>query len=141
MFAKNMCSLDRGYDTIDNMYEEEKIFGPLTFKQFLYVFGGAGLMYIIWEQAGGNIAIGGIIFIAIATLVLTLRSNPKMIKTEELAEYLQKKRLEMGENAYKKMLTGKIAGVRSQMAIRKERGLIPDKNLEDILKVLESENL
>lgn len=28
---------------------EDKIFGPLTFKQFLYILGGAGLSFIIWS--------------------------------------------------------------------------------------------
>lgn len=27
---------------------EDKIFGPLTFKQFVYVAGGAGLAFMIW---------------------------------------------------------------------------------------------
>lgn len=28
---------------------EDKIFGPLTFKQFIYVAGGAGLAYLFWR--------------------------------------------------------------------------------------------
>jgi len=28
---------------------EDKIFGPLTFKQFVYVAGGAGAAYLIWR--------------------------------------------------------------------------------------------
>jgi hypothetical protein len=28
---------------------EDKIFGPLTFKQFIYVAGGAGLSYLSWR--------------------------------------------------------------------------------------------
>ena len=28
---------------------EDKIFGPLTFKQFVYVAGGAGLAYLVWR--------------------------------------------------------------------------------------------
>lgn len=29
---------------------EDKIFGPLTFKQFLYLAGGAGACYLIWRM-------------------------------------------------------------------------------------------
>lgn len=29
---------------------EDKIFGPLTFKQFVYIAGGAGLAYILWRM-------------------------------------------------------------------------------------------
>src|SRR3990172_12458701 len=28
---------------------EDKIFGPLTFKQFIYVAGGAGACYLLWR--------------------------------------------------------------------------------------------
>ncbi len=28
---------------------EDKIFGPLTFKQFVYIAGGAGLSYLLWR--------------------------------------------------------------------------------------------
>ena len=28
---------------------EDKIFGPLTFKQFIYVTGGAGAAYLLWR--------------------------------------------------------------------------------------------
>lgn len=28
---------------------EDKIFGPLTFKQFIYIAGGAGLAYLFWR--------------------------------------------------------------------------------------------
>lgn len=28
---------------------EDKIFGPLTFRQFVYLAGGAGLCYILWR--------------------------------------------------------------------------------------------
>jgi hypothetical protein len=28
---------------------EDKIFGPLTFKQFVYVAGGAGISFVLWS--------------------------------------------------------------------------------------------
>ena len=28
---------------------EDKVFGPLTFKQFVYIAGGAGLAYLAWH--------------------------------------------------------------------------------------------
>ena len=36
---------------------EDKIFGPLTFKQFVYLVGGAGLAYILWRTLPAFIAI------------------------------------------------------------------------------------
>jgi len=29
---------------------EDKIFGPLTFKQFLYLLGGGGISFVIWKS-------------------------------------------------------------------------------------------
>jgi len=40
---------------------EDKIFGPLTFKQFLYVLGGVGFAYIVWNI--GNRFVGGLLAI------------------------------------------------------------------------------
>lgn len=36
---------------------EDKIFGPLTFKQFIYVAGGAGLAYLFWRVLPFYIAV------------------------------------------------------------------------------------
>lgn len=36
---------------------EDKIFGPLTFKQFIYLVGGGGLCFILWRFLPGFIAI------------------------------------------------------------------------------------
>jgi len=44
---------------------EDKIFGPLTFKQFLYVLGGVGFAYIVWNI--GNRFVGSL-FAIIPTL-------------------------------------------------------------------------
>jgi hypothetical protein len=50
---------------------EDKIFGPLTLKQFLYVAGGSALAFIIWNALPSFIAIFfavpvGIFFFALA---------------------------------------------------------------------------
>ena len=49
---------------------EDKIFGPFTFRQFVYLMGGAGLSYIIYSLLG--IWIGGIPIIAIIGVSLAL---------------------------------------------------------------------
>jgi len=43
---------------------EDKIFGPLSLKQFLYLVGGAGLSYLIWVSMP--------IFFAILTIIPVL---------------------------------------------------------------------
>lgn len=50
---------------------EDKLFGPLTFKQFVYLAGGAGLIYIIYKALPLWIAILIIIPVGILTGLLT----------------------------------------------------------------------
>lgn len=49
---------------------EDKLFGPLTFKQFAYLAGGAGFIYIIYKLLPFLVAI--IFIIPLATLVILL---------------------------------------------------------------------
>jgi hypothetical protein len=49
---------------------EDKIFGPFTFKQFIYLVGGGGAVYILWSLFPVYISI--ILIIPIATLALAL---------------------------------------------------------------------
>ena len=43
---------------------EDKIFGPLTFKQFIYLLGGAGAAYILWRML--PLIIAGPLILAVA---------------------------------------------------------------------------
>ena len=49
---------------------EDKIFGPFTFKQFVYLAGGAGLCFVIYKLLG--LFLGAIPILAIAGLSLAL---------------------------------------------------------------------
>ncbi len=50
---------------------EDKIFGPFTFKQFIYLLGGAGGSFVLWKLLPFYIAIPLIIPIATLALALT----------------------------------------------------------------------
>ena len=50
---------------------EDKIFGPFTFKQFLYLAGGAGIIYVLWTLLPVFIAILLILPVAALALALT----------------------------------------------------------------------
>ena len=57
---------------------EDKIFGPFTFRQFVYLAGGAGLCFILFRLLG--IYLGGIPILLIAGFALLLafyRPNDK----------------------------------------------------------------
>lgn len=49
---------------------EDKIFGPFTFKEFVYLVGGAGICYILFKLLG--IWLGAIPILAVAGLSLAL---------------------------------------------------------------------
>ena len=50
---------------------EDKIFGPLTFKQFAYLIGGAGLCFVIYHFIG-NLFISIIFMLPVAILAALL---------------------------------------------------------------------
>jgi hypothetical protein len=49
---------------------EDKIFGPFTFKQFIYLAGGAGLSYVFYRTLPIYIAV--VLVLATASLALAL---------------------------------------------------------------------
>ncbi len=57
---------------------EDKLFGPFTFKQFVYLAGGAGLAYVLYRLIPFWIAVFLIIPVVILSLLLTFyRINNK----------------------------------------------------------------
>ncbi|MBI2045991.1 MAG: PrgI family protein [Parcubacteria group bacterium] len=49
---------------------EDKVFGPLTIKQFLYLVGGAGVAYLIWVSLPTFFAV--LFIVPVAALALSL---------------------------------------------------------------------
>ncbi|MEK7564556.1 MAG: PrgI family protein [Patescibacteria group bacterium] len=49
---------------------EDKIFGPFTFKEFIYLAGGAGMCFVIYELLG--LLLGLVPMLAVAGFSLTL---------------------------------------------------------------------
>ena len=57
---------------------EDKIFGPFTFKQFIYLTGGAGLCFVLYRLLGFFLGIVPMLGVAGFTLALTFyRPNNK----------------------------------------------------------------
>ena len=57
---------------------EDKIFGPFTFKQFIYLAGGAGLCYVLFKLMGLLFGAIPILIVAGISLALTFyRPNNK----------------------------------------------------------------
>lgn len=75
---------------------EDKLFGPLTFKQFLYLGGGIGLGFLAWTllPSAAAIAVGGpitLFFVALA--FLKINDRPFIFVVESMFNYLFSKKL------------------------------------------------
>ena len=81
---------------------EDKIFGPLTFKQFIYVAGGLGLAYMIWRVAPAFIGYPlGILCAAFGTALAFLQwnSRPFIIGLENAFYYFIHSKLYLWNNS------------------------------------------
>ncbi|QQG38028.1 MAG: PrgI family protein [Candidatus Kaiserbacteria bacterium] len=83
---------------------EDKIFGPLTFKQFVYVIGGVGAAYLLWRAlplvlAGPLIAgVGGL---AAALAFMQWNGRPFIVALENAFFYMLRSKLYLWNNAQK----------------------------------------
>ena len=77
------------YQTPQFIEEEEKLFGPLTFKQFAYIIGGIGISFVAYKLLPLIIAILVIIPVLVFSLSLAFyRVNDRpFIDTVEAAFY------------------------------------------------------
>lgn len=83
---------------------EDKIFGPLTFKQFIYVLGGLGGSYILWRVL--PIYIAGPFILVIAALAAALaffefNGRPFIVGLESAFYYLIGTKLYLWNNEKK----------------------------------------
>lgn len=80
---------------------EDKIFGPLTFKQFIYVGGGAGACYLLWREL--PIYIAGPLILVIASFAAALaffqyNGRPFIVALENAFFYFTHTRLYLWNN-------------------------------------------
>jgi len=83
---------------------EDKIFGPLTFKQFVYVAGGAGACYIFWRLFPVYIAAPFIIVVAglaAALAFFQFNGRPFILGLENAFFFLIKSKLYLWNNVKK----------------------------------------
>ena len=85
---------------------EDKIFGPFTFKQFIYLAGGAGISFILYKAFPFFIAILFIAPIVILTLALAfykINKKPFIYIFESALRYLFQKKLYIWKKQDKKI--------------------------------------
>lgn len=115
--------------------DEEKIFGPLTLRQFIYAAIGAALCYIVYTNIQSPYNFAAAIIIA-GIAIAMIRNNPGVIMDER---YIELKKLQsQTPEEFEKWIQKKLAEVHSQIAMREERGLKPNPKLEIVRKILES---
>ena len=80
---------------------EDKIFGPLTFKQFIYVAGGAGLAYLIWRVLPLYISaplVAGALGLGAALAFLQFNGRPFILALENGFYFLVRSKLYLWNN-------------------------------------------
>ncbi|MCR4325718.1 MAG: PrgI family protein [Patescibacteria group bacterium] len=83
---------------------EDKIFGPLTFRQFIYIGGALGSSYIIWRILPLLLAapiIAGILGVAGALAFFKFNGRPFIIALENGFFFLMRSKLYLWNNAPK----------------------------------------
>ncbi len=100
---------------------EDKIFGPFTFKQFVYIAGGLGLAYLLWRLLPVFIAaplVIGVMGFAIALAFMQYNGRPFMIALETSFFYVIHTKLYLWNNKTK-----------SRIAQERQNPVVPQENL------------
>jgi hypothetical protein len=112
---------------------EDKIFGPFTFKQFIYLLGGAGICFVLYKTLPFLIAILFIIpvgGIAAALTFYQVNGKPFIFILEASVKYFFQNKLYLWKKAPKKNFDKKPDATTTST-----EGLVPhlsDSKLKDI---------
>ena len=75
---------------------EDKLFGPLTLKQFLYLAGGAGIIVVLWSLLPKFLAVLisiPVLFLSLALAFFKINNRPFIVTLESLFKFLLGERL------------------------------------------------
>ena len=96
---------------------EDKIFGPLTFRQFVFIAGGCGMAYVLWRLLPIYLAaplIMGVGGLAAALAFFQFNGRPFILALENGFYYFVRSKLYLWNNAKKKRPTVNTAPVTDQ---------------------------
>lgn len=80
---------------------EDKIFGPLTFKQFVFVIGGLGMCYLLWRLLPFFIAVPLVVVVggtAAALAFMEYNGRPFIVAMESAFYYYMRTKLYLWNN-------------------------------------------
>ncbi len=111
---------------------EDKIFGPLTFRQFIFIAGGLGMAYVLWRLLPIYLAaplILGVGALAAALAFFQFNGRPFILALENGFYYIIRSKLYLWNNANKKRVVKTAAvAMRSDVYIPK----ISDSKLHEL---------
>ena len=116
------------------MYEQDIIFGPLTFKQFVAILVGVILSFLIYKNLEQNYILIGIIILSSLYFAFFVFKNKK-IPLDQIERYFAIKKSELSVEEYEKIIRQKIANIESQIEFRKQGGLGEDLRLVEVLNI------
>ncbi len=99
---------------------EDKIFGPLTFKQFIYLAGGAGIsftLYTVLPKFISFILIAGVIGLSLALAFYTKNNKPFINILESGFKYLISDKLYIWKKEPRKIEKKEEVNIVSQLNI------------------------
>ena len=138
-FGANCCYTFHMQFQVPQFIEvEDKIFGPLTFKQFVYVIGGAGCCYLFWRilpiytAAPLMLIVGGL---AVALAFLQFNGRPFIVALEHGVFYFLRSKLYLWNKERKRP-----AAQKKQVEAEKTPAYIPrlsDSKLHDLAWALD----
>ena len=96
---------------------EDKIFGPLTFRQFIYIGGGLGASYIIWRilpiflSAPIILCVGGL---AASLAFFEFNGRPFILGLENAFFFVTRTKLYLWNNVPKKISADRVPAARKE---------------------------
>lgn len=89
---------------------EDKIIGPFTFKQFIFMAGGAGMAYVLWRLLPFFLAIPlvvGVVALAAALAFFQVNGRPFILALENGFYYFLHPKLYLWNNSQKKKVVAR----------------------------------
>ncbi len=123
---------------------EDKIFGPFTFREFIYLAGGAGVCFVLYEALG--LIWGALPIIAVAGFSLTLtfyrpNNKPFIEMLEAGFKYGTQSKLYIWKRRQVKVNNNKMVVDANQNTITRENMRLSGSKLRDLAWSLDALDL
>lgn len=99
---------------------EDTIFGPLTFKQFIYLVGGGAVVFLLWTFLPSYIALLPMIIVAVLSLALAfykVNQRPFIKILEASFWYILSKKLYIWKKDTTKMVPKTVEMAKTKEAV------------------------